>query len=141
MMAFGVIADRHGRRVAFTGYSLLTAAAIYGLAFHWHELLAHPARFWAVIFAMGLGSGCTAGFGALLAELFPTDVRNFAMGTAYNCARGVQLFAPVVVGLFVARYGLAGGLSVPMVLALLTASWVWTLPETRGRDLARIEER
>jgi len=139
MMGFGVLADRYGRRKAFTGYSILTAAAIYGLAFHWQELLAHPVRFWLVIFAMGLGSGCTAGFGALLAELFPTDVRNFAMGTAYNCARGVQLFAPVVVGLFVARYGLAGGLGVPMLLALLTASWVWTLPETRTRDLAAIE--
>jgi putative MFS transporter len=138
MMSFGVIADRYGRRAAFTGYSLLTAGAIYGLAFHWQELLAHPVRFWVVIFAMGLGSGCTAGFGALLAELFPTDVRNFAMGTAYNCARGVQLFAPVVVGLFVARHGLVGGLGVPMVLALLTAAWVWTLPETRGRDLSAI---
>jgi MFS family permease len=140
MMAFGVIADRHGRRAAFTGYSLLTAAAIYGLAFHWQALLAEPARFWAVIFAMGLGSGCTAGFGALLAELFPTDVRNFAMGTAYNSARGVQLFAPVIVGFFVARHGLAGGLGVPMVLAVLTAAWVWSLPETRGRDLAAIGE-
>jgi MFS family permease len=138
MMAFGVIADRRGRRVAFTAYSLVTAVAIYGIAFHWRELLTEPLAFWAVLFAMGLGSGCTAGFGALLAELFPTDVRNFAMGTTYNCARGVQLFAPVVVGFFVARHGLAGGLGVPMVLALLTASWVWSLPETRHRDLGAI---
>jgi MFS family permease len=138
MMAFGVIADRYGRRAAFTGYSLLTSAAIYGIAFHWQALLAEPMRFWLVLFAMGLGSGCTAGFGALLAELFPTDVRNFSMGTAYNCARGVQLFAPVVVGFFVAQHGLQGGLGVPMVLALLTAAWVWTLPETRQRDLAAI---
>jgi len=139
MMAFGVLADRYGRRVAFTGYSLLTAASIYGLAFHWHQLLAEPAYFWTVMFAMGLGSGCTAGFGALLAELFPTDVRNFAMGTVYNSARGVQFFAPVIVGLFVDRYGLTGGLGVPMVLAMLTATWVWTLPETRQRDLAAIK--
>ena len=129
---------RRGRRVAFTGYSLLTSAAIYGIAFHWAWLLGRPLCFWGVLFALGLGSGCTAGFGALLAELFPTDVRNFAMGAAYNSARGVQLFAPVVVGFFVARHGMAGGLSVPMVLALLTASWVWTLPETRSRDLAAI---
>jgi MFS family permease len=139
MMAFGVLADRHGRRIAFTAYSLLTAAALFGLAFHWQALLAQPLRFWTVLFAMGLGSGCTAGFGALLAELFPTEVRNFAMGTAYNCARGVQLFAPVVVGFFVARHGLSGGLSVPLVLALLTASWIWTLPETRSRDLAEVD--
>lgn len=138
MLAFGFIADRHGRRLAFTAYSLLTATALFPIAFHGRELIARPALFWAALFAMGLGSGCTAGFGALLAELFPTEVRNAAMGTAYNCARGAQLFAPVVVGFFVAHYGLAGGLGVPFTLALLTATWVWTLPETRGRDLAAI---
>src|SRR5512143_906210 len=138
MMGFGVLADRYGRRVAFTGYSVLTAAAIYGLAFHWHELLAEPVYFWTVMLAMGLGSGCTAGFGALLAELFPTDVRNFAMGTVYNSARGVQFFAPILVAAVVDRWGVAGGLTVPLVLAVATASWVWTLPETRQRDLAAI---
>lgn len=32
---FGYLADLFGRRRLFTGYSLLTAAAIYPLAFHW----------------------------------------------------------------------------------------------------------
>ncbi|MBZ5583281.1 MAG: MFS transporter [Acidobacteriia bacterium] len=138
MLAFGWIADRYGRRQAYTGYSILTAAALFQLAFRWRELLPHPALFWGVMFALGLGSGCTAGFGALLAELFPTRVRNFAMGTSYNCARGVQFFAPVIVSAFVARYGLSGGLGVPLVLALATALWVWVLPETRHRILSEI---
>jgi MFS family permease len=138
MLAFGSLADRYGRRVLFTAFSLLTAAALYPLAFHWQELLPHPVLFWSTLFALGLGSGCTAGFGALLAELFPTDIRNFAMGTTYNSARGVQFFAPLLVSVFVARFGLAGGLGVPLVLALATATWVWTLPETRDRDLAAI---
>jgi MFS family permease len=90
------------------------------------------------MFALGLGSGCTAGFGALLAELFPTEVRNFAMGTVYNSARGVQFFAPILVSAVVATYGLSGGLSVPLILALATATWVWTLPETVRRDLAKV---
>jgi MFS family permease len=138
MLAFGFAADRYGRRRAFTAFSLLTAAALYFLAFHWPWLLLHPLWFWTDLFVLGLGSGCTAGFGALLAELFPTRIRNFAMGTTYNCARGVQFFAPLVVAWFVSAYGLTGGLGVPFVLALATASWVWTLPETRARDLARI---
>jgi len=139
MMAFGHLSDRFGRRKAFTAYSLLTAAALYPLAFHWQVLLPHPVLFWSVMFGLGLGSGCTAGFGALLAELFPTEVRNFAMGTTYNLARGIQFLAPLVVAMFVARYGLVGGLSVPLVLALCTGTWVWSLPETRRRDLARID--
>jgi MFS family permease len=138
MMTFGYVADRYGRRRAFTTYSILTAAALYPLAFHWEAVLPHPLLFWSMMFALGLGSGCTAGFGALLAELFPTEIRNFAMGTTYNCARGVQFFAPIVVSMFVAAHGIKGGLGVPIVLALATASWVWTLPETRARDLARV---
>jgi MFS family permease len=138
MVAFGFIADRYGRRRAFTGYSLLTAAALYPLAFHWEVILPYPLLFWTVMFALGLGSGCTAGFGALLAELFPTEIRNFAMGTTYNCARGVQFFAPIIVSMFVAAHGIRGGLGVPLVLALATATWVWTLPETFKRDLAKV---
>ncbi len=138
MLLFGYLADRFGRRVLFTVYSVVTAASLYPLAFHWQALLPHPLLFWGAFLGLGLGSGCTAGFGALLAELFPTDIRNFAMGTVYNTARGVQFFAPFLVSYFVAAYGLAGGLGVPLMLALATATWVWTLPETRDRNLAKI---
>ena len=132
MLTFGVVADRLGRRPAFRVYSLLTAVALAPLALAWHELVAQPVLFWTAMFALGVGSGCTAGFGALLAELFPTEVRGVAMGATYNLARAAQLVAPVVVQAAVASHGLAGGLSVPLVLALATASWVWVLPETKG---------
>ena len=141
MASFGVVSDRLGRRPAFAVYSLLTAAAVGTLALRWSALLPHPALFWTVMFALGIGSGCTAGFGALLAELFPSEIRGTAMGATYNLARAAQLATPVVVGLAVARYGLAGGLGVPCLLALATASWVWTLPETRGIPLATLGDR
>lgn len=60
------------------------------------------------------------------------------MGATYNLARSVQLLAPVVVAAMKVRYGLPGALTVPMVLALATASWVWMLPETRGITLPRM---
>jgi hypothetical protein len=47
----------------------------------------------------------------------------------------------VLVAWAVERAGLAGGLGVPLVLALLTASWVWTLPETRGIRLPTLADR
>jgi hypothetical protein len=84
------------------------------------------------MFVLGFGSGCTAGFGALLAELYPTELRGLGMGTTYNLARTVQLGAPVVVNWAYEREGLAGALGVPLLLALATAAWVWVLPETRG---------
>lgn len=138
MIAFGFVADRLGRRPAFTIFSVITACALVPLAFFWREM--PPVAFWAAMLALGFGSGCTAGFGALLAELFPTEVRAAAMGTTYNLARAAQLLAPVVVQAAVTRAGLAGGLSVPIVLALATASWVWVLPETRGIALPSLKD-
>jgi MFS family permease len=141
MLAFGRFADRFGRRIAFACFSLLTAAALTPLAFAWQHLSATPILFWGAMLLLGFGSGCTAGFGALLAELFPTELRGLAMGSTYNLARTAQLGAPVLVAWAVERSGLAGGLSVPLVLALLTASWVWTLPETRGIRLPTLADR
>ncbi|HEY3817085.1 MAG TPA: MFS transporter [Polyangiaceae bacterium] len=141
MLVFGAVSDRVGRRPAFAAFSVVTACALAPLAFAWRELSLHPALFWTAMLALGFGSGCTAGFGALLAELFPTEVRSTAMGATYNLARAAQLLAPVVVQAAVLRAGLAGGLGVPMVLALATASWVWVLPETRGIVLPRLARR
>ncbi len=141
MLSFGAISDRLGRRPAFALYSLLTAAAVGTLAARWNVLLLHPPLFWTVMFALGVGSGCTAGFGALLAELYPAEVRGAAMGATYNLARAAQLLTPLLVGLMVARHGLGGGLAVPCALALATASWVWVLPETRGIALPALRQR
>lgn len=139
MLTFGVVSDRLGRRPAFAIYSVVTASAIAPLAFAWEPLAARPPLFWTTMLVLGIGSGCTAGFGALLAELFPTEVRGVAMGTTYNLARGAQLLSPVLVQAAVTRAGLAGGLSVPLAFALATASWVWVLPETRGIVLPTLE--
>jgi hypothetical protein len=85
--------------------------------------------------AVGLGSGCTAGFGALLAELFPTSIRNTAMGTVYNLARAFQFVTQAAMGILIVEAGVAHGLYLAMGLALVTAAWVWTFPETRATPL------
>jgi predicted outer membrane lipoprotein len=82
-----------------------------------------------------VGSGCTAGFGALLAELFPTSIRNTAMGTVYNLARAFQFVTQGVMGYLAATAGVSRGLMLAAGFAVVTASWVWLFPETRGRAL------
>jgi MFS family permease len=136
MILFGRVSDKFGRRISFTLYSVVTAGALLTLAIYWEKLLLHRSIFWCVLFCLGLGAGCTAGFGALLAELFPTPVRNLAMGATYNLARGAQIFAPVCVSFAFMRWDVAGALAVPFIFALCTASFIWTLPETRDSDLS-----
>lgn len=138
MLAFGNFADRFGRRPTYSVYSIVTAGALAMLAFHWQWLSVHTELFWLTMLTLGIGSGCTAGFGALLAELFPLEVRGMAMGATYNMGRASLLVAPAIVTLMKERYGLPGGLSVPMILAIATASWVWVLPETRGITLPQL---
>ena len=136
MRVFGNVADRYGRRWAFSLFSVMTALALGGLACFWSVLFnTMPVLFWTLITIMGFGSGCTAGFGALLSELFPIGIRTFAMGSVYNAARGVQLFSPVLVAQAVQVDGLRGGLLIPAGLAILTALWVWTLPDKKGQTL------
>lgn len=136
MLGFGQLADRVGRRPAFTLYSLVTAAGLWALSRHGEDMLSRPALFWPAMGAVGLGSGCTAGFGALLAELFPTGIRNTAMGTVYNLARGFQFVTQALMGALAATVGVSHGLLLAVGFALLTATWVWTFPETKGRELA-----
>jgi len=75
------------------------------------------------------------GYGPLFAELFPTKIRGTAMGTAFNLARGIQFFTPVVIAVIATSYGLSGGISIAALFALLTGIWIWTLPETKGRRI------
>jgi hypothetical protein len=73
------------------------------------------------------------GYGPLFAEIFPTQIRGTAMGSAFNLARGVQFFTPVIITVIARSYGLSGGIFLAALFALLTGAWIWTFPETRGR--------
>ncbi len=130
--AFGFLADAFGRRLTYAVY-LLAAAALVPL----YGATSSP----LMLLLLGpcvafFGTGFFSGFGALLAELFPTSVRATAMGLTYNVGRGFSALAPFAVGALALRYGLgpaffllAGAFFVSALLAL-------ALPETRGRELA-----
>ena len=135
-LSFGFVADRFGRRPAITVYSALFAAGLLMATVFWDLVVGHPPVILGFMFLVGLGTGVWSGFGPLFSELFPTRIRNTAMGTIYNLARGVQFVTPVAVALIARRYGLAGGMSLAALFALATAAWIWTFEETRGRTIA-----
>ncbi|HET9795851.1 MAG TPA: MFS transporter [Thermoanaerobaculia bacterium] len=134
--SFGFVADRWGRRPAFTAYSLVFAAGLAMTTVFWGSIASTPGVVLAFMFLVGLGTGVWGGFGPLFAELFPTPIRGAAMGSIYNIARGVQFVTPIVVTVIARRWGLAGGMSLAAVFAAATAAWIWTFPETKGEQIA-----
>jgi len=131
-LSFGFFADAVGRRVTYTAYSLIWAAGLLMVTWFWGSIAVWPWLTLAFMFLVGIGTGNFSGYGPIFAEIFPTAVRNTAMGAAFNLARGVQFFTPLVISVVATRYGLGGGISLAALFAIFTGLWVWTLPETRG---------
>jgi len=134
-LSFGYVADRFGRRPAYSIYSVIMALGLVMITLLWESIVIFPVIILSCMFLVGFGTGMFSGYGPLFAELFPTDIRNTAMGSAFNLARGIQFFTPVIIAAIADRYGLGGGISLAAVFALLTGAWIWTFPETKGRKI------
>jgi MFS family permease len=130
-VSFGVSADLFGRRRSYVAF-LLTAAVLVPL----FGLVRDPAG----LLVLGplvafFGTGYFSGFGALTAELFPTEARATAMGLTYNVGRGFSALAPWVVGLVAGRAGLGSAFLVLAGAFLMAGLLASRLPETRGKVL------
>ena len=134
-LLFGFIADKIGRRPAYSIYSVLMAIGLVMVTVFWNVIAAYPPVILGFMFLVGFGTGMFGGFGSLFSEIFPTSIRNTAMGSAFNLARGIQFLTPVMISVIAVHYGLHGGIALAAFFALLTGAWIWTFPETRGRKL------
>ncbi|EJL92851.1 arabinose efflux permease family protein [Herbaspirillum sp. CF444] len=133
----GWMADAFGRRKTFMIIACLQAIAvcIYTMA---------PINL-AVTLVLGfvlgtLQSGTAAGTGAYLAELFPTRIRGAAQGLCGNAGRAIGAVMPTLVGVIGAKteLGLAMGICAGIAYMVVVVAALM-LPETRGRDLSKVE--
>lgn len=134
-LTFGYAADTLGRRPAYSIYSCIMAIGLIMITLMWNVVFVFPLLALAFMFLVGYGTGMFSGYGPLFAELFPTSIRNTAMGSAFNLARGVQFFTPVIIAVIAEEYGLGGGISLAALFALLTGAWIWVFPETKGKKI------
>ena len=140
-LSFGFVADWKGRRIAYTLYSLVWAVGLLSVTVFWSDIIGMPALTLVFMFLVGVGTGNFSGYGPIFSELFPTGIRNTAMGTAFNLARGIQFFTPVIITWVASRPwvstegGLGAGIAIGAFFALFTGLWVWMLPETRGTTI------
>jgi MFS family permease len=129
---FGFVAEKLGRRPAFTIYSFIMALGISMITIFWNQIVQVPELLYVFMFLTGFGTGFFGGFGALFSELFPTKIRNTAVGTVFNLARGAQFITPVIITTVATYFDLSYGIAIAALFALLVGIWIWTFPETKG---------
>lgn len=131
-ISFGWIADRIGRRTAFTFFMIVAAIVVPAFALYARTTLA------LLIVCPLVGFFCHgyfSMFGAMLSELFPTRIRAGAQGFCYNVGRLASAAMPYVIGVAAATYGLGTLLAANAMFFALGGALVWLLPETKGVEL------
>jgi MFS family permease len=131
-VTFGYVSDAAGRKRSYIAYLLLAAVAVSVYASTrtpWMLLLLGP----VVAF---LGTGFFSGFGAVTAELYPTEIRATAQGLTYNAGRVASAASPFLVGSLAQTHGFGAALLTTAVAFLLAAAFWIFIPETKGRAIA-----
>ena len=130
-VSFGYIADAVGRKRAYIGFVLMASLLLplYGyLREPLFLLLLGP-------FVAFFGTGYYSGFGAVIAELYPTAVRATAAGVGYNVGRIASAAAPFVVGTMAGTQGFGAAFAVTGAAFFLAAvAWIG-IPDTANREL------
>ena len=137
---FGFVAEKIGRRPAFTIYSFTMALGIAMITLCWNQVQQIPDLIFVFMFLTGFGTGYFGGFGSLFSELFPTKIRNTAVGTVFNLARGAQFVTPVIITLVATYFDLSYGIAIAAVFAFLVGIWIWVFPETKGTCLNELDK-
>jgi MFS family permease len=136
---FGWLADRCGRRPSLCAFGLLMAAGLLPVTVWWERAATIPGLVTSAFVVAGIGTGTWAGVGPIISELLPTRVRNSALGLLLNVTRGIQFFTPLAITWLSASLGLASTLAIGAIFSSCGAALVWTLPETRGRDITLLD--
>lgn len=131
-VSFGFIADAIGRKRTYVIFVSMASVLLplYGV-------LREPAALLALgPFVAFFGTGYYSGFGAVIAELYPTSVRATAAGVCYNVGRIASAAAPFIVGSMAATRGFGAAFTVTGVAFFLAAlAWIG-IPDTKNRELA-----
>ncbi len=131
-LSFGFLADRFGRRPVFLSF-LIAAALLVPL---YGQLSRHEILLLVIGPFIGFfGHGYFSVFGAMLAELFPTNIRGTAQGFTYNIGRAFSALAPFIIGALADNYGIGSALALTAFFFLLGAVIIFLLPETKGQQL------
>jgi len=130
---FGRLADRIGRKPSFLLFQLGAVISIITYS----QLTDPTAMLVAGAFLGMFVNGMMGGYGALMAEAYPTEARATAQNVLFNLGRAVGGFGPVVVGAIVSAYSFSIAIAfLAVIYAIDMVATVFLVPELKGKELS-----
>ena len=130
---FGRLADRVGRKPSFLLFQL---GAVISIIIY-SQLTDSTAMLVAGAFLGMFVNGMMGGYGALMAEAYPTEARATAQNVLFNLGRAVGGFGPVVVGAIVSAYSFSIAIAFLAVIYVIDmVATVFLVPELKGKELS-----
>lgn len=131
MWIFGQLADRIGRRRTFWIFQAGAILSVLG-----YSQLADQYALLIGGAIMGVFvNGMLGGYGALMAELYPTAARATAENVLFNLGRAVGGFAPIVFALIAQSSSFAVAIAFLAVLYAADMLMMFLLPDRKGEAL------
>ena len=126
---FGQLADRFGRWRIF----LLYQASAAGMVLVYANLSDPISMLFAGVVMGIFVNGMIGGYGALISDLYPAQVRATAQNVLFNVGRGVGGFGPLVVGAIALAYSFSAAIMLLASIYLLAmAATLFLLPRSQG---------
>jgi len=132
ILLFGQLADRVGRRPAF--WIFQAGAAVSVLVYS--QLTGSTALLIGGFVMGAFANGMIGGYGALMAELYPTAARATAQNVLFNIGRGIGGFAPVVIAAVSATRGFGFALALLPTIYVVAFLTMFSVPERRAAELS-----
>lgn len=135
MMVFGTIMDKIGPRWAFGIFLLGSAVVVFAIV--------NVTSYWAMLLAGALtgffSNGMFGGYGAVISQLYPTEVRSTANNLIMNTGRAIGGFSSVIIGALMDHYNLyvvMGFLSALYIISFLVMISLPGLREIQAKKRA-----
>lgn len=135
MMVFGTIMDKIGPRWAFGIFLLGSAVVVFAIV--------NVTSYWAMLLAGALtgffSNGMFGGYGAVISQLYPTEIRSTANNLIMNTGRAIGGFSSVIIGALMDHYNLyvvMGFLSALYIISFLVMISLPGLREIQAKKRA-----
>lgn len=135
MATFGSILDKFGPRKAFGIFLLASSAMVFMLT------LAHNTLTLVLIGAVVgfFSNGMFGGYGAVISQLYPTEIRSTANNIIVNIGRAIGGFSSVVIGILMDHYSLMTVMGFLSVLYIISFIVMITLPGIKKLSAEKIQ--